>query len=373
MLSIQSTYQIMPVIENINWDFITGAILRQKTVLFLGQGATVNYEKPDNEANFFKEFKEKHPDGILDFHKDDGFLVFRDESAKLLNMNDIVPFYDTEFTNPVLEKLAEMPFHLIISVTPDLTLPHIFTKRDFAFQHAYYKPKIKQDIEKPTPEIPLLYNLLGCIKDEESLITSHYDLFNLIQSVYADKNLPDAITKVFSKEATTNIIFLGFDFGKWYFQLLLHLLRVNYDACIRYAAAQTHCTDAMQTLCESHFKISFVSKDLASFVDELHKRFKPEQLRKPVPKTQLVKRVYNKGNLLKFLAKAFNPTDFETFCMINFDEVYENFTPAQNQVARLTLLLDYVNRNNLYDQLLQLGKDENKAQFEIYQPYFEEQ
>jgi len=361
-------------IENINWEFIADTILRQKTILFLGHGTSINYQNPKHEAAFFQDFVGQRQADILSYHEQDGFLVFKNQDAKLLSLNKIRPFYEQDFSNPLLEKIADIPFHLIISLTPDLSLKKIFERKQFAHTHQYYRTKKRIEIdESPTKEKPLLYNLLGCVKDDESLITSHYDLFNLVQSIYADKNLPEKITSVFNKEATKNIIFLGFDFEKWYFQLILHLLGVNYDSCIRYAAAQQNMSEAHQTLIESEFKINFVSNDLESFVGTLHQQFTADKFRKPSENAQISKRKYLKGNILKFMAKAFNATDFETFCMINFDEVYDNFTPTQGQMPRLNALLDYLERNAAYENFLDLAKDENPVQFKTFAPYYEEQ
>lgn len=363
----------MSHIENINWSFITKSIAQERTVLFLGPGVTVNYGQVDREATFFGNFAAQYPKDVLAYHPQDRFLVFRDKSAKLLHLDKIVRFYEQDFCNPLLEQIAEIPFHLIITITPDLSLNHIFDDRQFDYTHQYYKTKLHRQIdEKPTGQKPLLYNLLGCVKADESLITSHYDLFNHIQSVYGDRNLPQRITSIFQEDVTQNIIFLGFDFEKWYFQLILHLLKISYDPCIRYAAAQKQLKHHLQTLCESHFKINFISNDPALFIKTLHKNFEQEELRKPVA-VKGAKRNYHKQNIVKFLGKAFNPVDFETFCMIHFEDVYQEFTPGQGQSARLNLLLQYVDRHEAYEQLLSQGKEENPVQYKNFAPYYEEQ
>lgn len=362
----------MPKTENINWKFTKEAIQQHKTVLFLGHGATVNFKDPLHEASFFREFSTSQQSERLSFHENDGFLVFPNESTKMLHLSNIKPFYEQDFRNDTLDKLAEIPFHLIINLSPDMTLPRIFEDQNFAFQHNYYKPKIKREIaEAPNSDRPLIYNLLGCIEDDESLITSHYDLFDLVQSIYADANLPDLFSAVFSKAATKNIIFLGLDFSKWYFQLILHLLKINYEPCIRYAEAQAEDQMPLQTLYESFFKINFVNEDIASFVDELHAQFQPDELRQAKPKDQQKPKVYKKSNILKFLAATFNANDFETFCMLYFDEVYDNFVPTQNQTSRLTALMDYVNRQDAFEKLLELGREENPIQYQKFEPYYE--
>lgn len=199
-MSTDLQLKIMSHLEKTNWDFIAKSILQQRTVLFLGPSITVNYGQPDREAAFLQKIAEQLDREILAYHTQDGFLVFRDENAKLLCLDKLRPFYEQDFTNPLLEQIAEIPFHLIITITPDLTLRTLFKNKNFAFKHQYYKTKLQQKIdEPPTAQKPLLYNLLGCVEADESLITSHYDLYNLIQSIYADRNLPEEITAAFQK------------------------------------------------------------------------------------------------------------------------------------------------------------------------------
>ncbi len=360
--------------ENTNWEFIAKSILDRKTILFLGHGATINYQNPNHEAAFFQEFVGKNQQNILSYHAEDGFLVFKSKETKLLSISKILPFYEQDFANPLLEKIADIPFHLVISLTPDLSLKSVFERKQFAHQHRYYRTKQKIEIdENPTAEKPLLYNLLGCVKDEESLLTSHYDLFNLVSSVYGDKNLPEKITSVFNQTQTKNIIFLGFDFSKWYFQLLLHLLNINYDSCVRYATLQQDLSKTQQTLVEAEFKINFVNDDLDNFVNRLHSQFKPEQLRKPSVDALKKNRKYLKDNMIRFLAKAFDSTEFKTFCIIYFEKVKEKFTDEQSQTTRINFLMEYLEAYNDYENFLTLAKEHNPVQFKNFAPYYEEE
>ncbi len=112
----------MAYTENTNWDFITRSIEQNKTVLFIGPEVTINYTQPKREAEFLKEISQQYRDEILSYHEEDGFLIFKDENTKLLYLNKIRALYEQDFSNPVLEKIAEIPFHLIISITPDLRL-----------------------------------------------------------------------------------------------------------------------------------------------------------------------------------------------------------------------------------------------------------
>jgi hypothetical protein len=362
----------MPTTENINWDLITSSIRSQRTILFIGEELTLNYHKENNEQKFLQEFVKNAQDDILSFHEKDGFLVFKDESAKLMHLHKLKKFYQKDFKNPILEKLAEIPFHLIISVMPDLTLNKIFKEKNFAFQQDYYRAKKNiQDLAPITAEKPLLYQLLGSVADEESLITSHYDLFNMMEAIYKDQNLPNELLSAFNKEKTRNIIFLGFDFEKWYFQMLLHLLKINFDPCIRYAASTENNTSEWQTFYEAQFKINFISSNITEFVEKLHQEFQPNELRQAA-ENSAQKRNYKKDNILKFLSKSFNAGDFETFCFIHFEQVKDEFNSEMGQTTRLRKLLEYAEQHQAFETLLELAKEENPVQYKNFEPYYEE-
>lgn len=360
-------------ISTINWGFIRESILEEKAILFLGPGITYGFKVQSLQEEFYKKMIEENPNDILSYHKQDGFLIFNSHEAKVFSLKNIIKFYEQDFYHPILDKIAEIPFHMIISTTPDITLNNTFDQKQFRYNHQYYRTKIKYKIEEAiTADYPLIYHLLGCIKDKNSLLTSHYDLFRLMESVYADKNLPDALTSAFHKDKTLRIIFLGFDFEKWYFQLLLYLLGIQYEDCKRFAAIQNGFSGEFKTLYESEFKINFVTAGIEEFVNKLHSLFDFDMLRKPSIDGKQVNRKYIKGNILKFLSKAFNSTQFETFCFINFEEVEAEFTTGQNQSIRLNLLLKYVIEHNELDRLLILAKEENPIQYKRFAPYYEE-
>jgi len=361
----------MSNIENINWDFVVRSILSEKCILFVGPGLSINYNNPNNQADALKAITEKSKNDILSYHEKDGFLVFKDENAKLLSLGKIREFYQQNFVNPVLEKLAEIPFHLIINVTPDATLQDIFKKKNFAFSSNFYSTKMLRELSSPPKKAtPLIYNLFGTVEDDESLIVSHYDLFNYLKASYSHNSMPVEIKNAFSKDFTNNIIFLGFDFDKWYYQLILNLLNLNFEPCIKYAFLQDNLDNDIKTLYESHFKLNFEAKHIEKFVTTLHEQFSAEQLRKPAEAGKTQKK-YLKPNIIKFLNAAFNATDLDTLCLCYFEDVHNQFTAEQSKITRINMLIDYVSKNNAYDDLLEPAKEQNPVMFEKFAPYFE--
>ena len=357
----------------IEWTQLKEAILHQKCVLFLGPDVTVNYGDVGRQAAFFKGLATKYPDRILSYHHEDGFLVFKNLKEKLMLLSEIKAFYQNIAPSPLLEMLARIPFHLFVVATPDLSLNRAFGKQAFFYHADAYTSKKEADlVQMPTREEPLLYNLLGCETDSESLITNHSDFFDLIKSIYGDKTMPQMLKDCFQADHTSNIIFLGFEFDKWYFQLLLHLLRIKLDddEGFLYAAAQGLPSVDNKLLMEAQFRVSFVSNDIDAWVRTLHDQFAPAELRTPAFGLA-AKRKYHMPNILRLMTLGWTPQEFETFCFISFTEVYAEFTPAMPQSARLKLLMEHLKTNGLLEQFLELGRAENGHQYENCGPYYE--
>jgi len=354
----------------IDWKTLADATLAQKTVLILGPEISINYNKPECMTDALNTIKQNCPAGLyLSFHEKDGFLIVGDRRAKIHAQNKVKDFYATGFGNEVLRKLAEIPFHLIISITPDLTMEQIFREKNFRFDSNYYSGKNLRAVDtQPTNQQPLIYHLFGSIEDAESMLICYSDLYKYIKSVFAYEYLPDHVKRQFKGNAE-HIVFLGLDFEKWYYQLILNMLGVDEDPCMQYALSAQKFDGNVKSLYEEHFKITFVSRQIDGFVDQLHAAFSPQNLRQATEAAQAQKK-YNVTNIVKLLNAAYNATDFETLCLCNFEEVHNAFTPEQSKTTRINALLDHVKRSEQYDDLLKIAKEDNPVQFDRFQPYF---
>jgi hypothetical protein len=130
-------------------------------------------------------------------------------------------------------------------------------------------------LETPTIRKPLIYNLFGSITSPESLILSYDDLFEYFKSVFGNNMLPKDVRSIL-KDAD-NVIFLGFQFDRWYVQLILNLLDI-YDETSgfsRYALASSLSNDT-RILCMNHFKIEFIGEDNSHFIDILYNKCQEE-------------------------------------------------------------------------------------------------
>ena len=168
-------------------------------------------------------------------------------------------------------KLARIPFHVYLTVSPGLFLPKAFQQQSFNYQFDFANKSAHEPskIKLPNVEQPLIYNLFGCIEEEESLILTHDDLYAYFKSVFERRSMPNILREALEK--VNCFIFLGLPFDKWYMQMLLRELGIHKssDDFIRYAARQS-LSDEVMTFCYEQFTINFVDHHIEDFIDLLY-------------------------------------------------------------------------------------------------------
>ena len=261
-------------ITDIDWGFITETIKNEKCILFIG----AELFRDENDLTLEEQMSkyldvDKNPD-IQNFYKDDGLFLFTSGTKKTKSYYKIKKFYNQRFpkSEAIFNELAKIPFHFIVSITPDKKCYETFESLGFTSRFGFYWKKQKADntVNKPTKKNPIIYNMLGSIERQDSMVLTHDDLFDYFESIFQENSMPEKL-KLNIKEAH-NFIFLGLDFEKWYMQLLLRILYLHNDKYefMRYAANQK-VSDELKAFCFQQFKIEFVPTQIKEFVNELYK------------------------------------------------------------------------------------------------------
>ena len=117
------------------WEPITQRIEEEKCILILGPDIVPSETVSLNEQ--LKSHLEKEEHDGLKYYTDDKFFSFADETDKEYAFYDVQKFYEKLQPNEIHRKIAEIPFHLIISVSPDLLLKKTFDdkKLDYTFDY----------------------------------------------------------------------------------------------------------------------------------------------------------------------------------------------------------------------------------------------
>ncbi|MEL7250501.1 MAG: SIR2 family protein [Bacteroidota bacterium] len=259
-----------------DYEDIIDALEQGDAVLFIGPRLLVGEDgQPLERAlyNALDAHNENH-DLIRTFYEDDGFFLLHEESYRRRLVRQIKQFYQEEHpaASATLKKLARIPFPLIVSLNPDDLLPRAFEAESLPYHKDFYYLKHPfEDYVQGTRERPLLYGMLGDLEKRESLVLTHKDLFNYLESIFAGKSMaPELRTQI--QEART-FIFLGLPFEKWYMQLLL---RVLYYISKRLSGLEQYASAPMagepHTIFKNEFNIQFVPEAGPAFVAELYER-----------------------------------------------------------------------------------------------------
>lgn len=258
----------------VDWDFIVKTIQRQRCILFLGPELfRTNDNNSSKQQVFFKTLADENPDKIVSYN-DNGFFLFSSPQDETRIFLKIIDFFESQGDDEIIKKIAEIPFHTIVSINPDSLLKKYFEQHNYPHSFEFFDKANKKDIaESPSIEKPLLYNLFGSIVKGDTLILTHEDLFEYFRAIMGNNVLPLELRTVL--ESALDYIFLGFQFDKWYIQLILSLLKLHDEKYhfIRYASANAINNDT-ESLCINHFKIEFIRTDNDSFLNTLHDKCK---------------------------------------------------------------------------------------------------
>lgn len=259
---------------NIDWDLTLDTILTGKCILFLGPEVFTNAAGQTLDGRLF-QYLNMSDDPDVKIYSDNLFF-FRVRQKRTETYLKIRRFFDeTQFpeADALFEKIARIPFHFIILVTADKHLSAVYDRLKLNHRSDFYWKKNPSDQHAPIPTVkqPLVYNLLGSIEKPESLVLTHDDLFDYLESVFQAQSMSDKLKDHIINTAQS-IIFLGIPFDRWYMQLLLRVLHLHKDEEFMRFATKQELSDEVRTLFREQFKINFVPTNIATFIDELFTR-----------------------------------------------------------------------------------------------------
>jgi TIR domain/SIR2-like domain len=188
------------------------------------------------------------------------------KETKLLRMMEEFYHKQTAFDIP-LTKISQIPFHLIISLMPDDRLQNIFQKQNLEYNYAHYpRENSPKQIEKPTIQKPLIYNLLGDFNELDAIITFDH-LFNFLSGIMGKRELPLVLQETLKRART--FIFLGVHFEKWYVQLLLRIITTD-EKKDKYTILRKNSNKEVSTFVARRLELDFLETEPLSFLDELY-------------------------------------------------------------------------------------------------------
>jgi len=207
-------------------------------------------------------------------------LRIRAQRSDTMTISDVQDFYtkaerDAQL-HPLLEKLADLPFKIIINATPDDFFARFYAQAVREYRFDFY------NFRKPTSDplysfgedaAPLIYNLFGFYKKSESLVLSYSDQLAYINKITGAQHdrLPDSLLAAFNVPRFH--LFLGFDFDDWSLPVLMDALFKNARNNIQPFAyplkGKPSANPEARVFFQSEFRMEFPKVDIETFVTKL--------------------------------------------------------------------------------------------------------
>jgi len=272
------------------WDKKFRSILTdirlQKCVILVGPEAIHWADQPLHKV-LRKHLFETCPAEIAHYYERDESYLFRDKIAKEDIQREVSLFYkdhnlNTGVKESLLLNLARLRVHMVLSMNPDSFLSDMAYKYGLIHRFAYFQHggAAVVDIESPTADMPLFYNLCGALERDSSLVLDYDDLFSLLSSLFGSPGLPPRL--IVELRQAKHFFFVGFNFDKWYSQLLLRLLSGE-KAIRKFVIDRSSKTDNTTLFLVKQFGIEFID-DEAAFLSEIFRRAEEEGLMRDILK-----------------------------------------------------------------------------------------
>lgn len=259
-----------------DWSYLIETIRQGECIILLGPEIPMTLNGVSFWRAFVSSLEIETNSQIASYYDAEELFLFSDAIAKSRVYYQMKSFYEQEPKSLYYDQISRLPLKLILNANSDRFLCDRIGEGNYNFEF-FHKSDPNDIVPIPKIEKPLIYNLIGSLEEEESLILTHDDLFGYLEAVLAQQQLPSIIIdEIFNARS---LIFLGFRFDRWYVQLLLRLLKVH-DArsrFARYATQQKYNADIL-SICEDQFKIEFVGAKAGDFLNELYKRCEAEGL-----------------------------------------------------------------------------------------------
>lgn len=255
---------------------------RQKAILLLGPEAVMgdaDNPTPVHDAlqayiqDDLEDLLEEQELKKIEYYSEDGFFHLEDDYKSEV-IYPILQFYRELPVTPLYEKLAQLPFHLVLSLSPDKLLCQAFDRLNLPYHFHYYDKKQYNkttDEEKlhfkPSRQERLIYNIFGSIDSEGSLILSYDDLFEFLQKIFNNYHLPETVREAILD--ANYFVFIGFNYSKWYLKLLLRLMNMHEKVKKVYGMDRPGVA-SVETFFVNEFDMNFTNMKTKEFIDELY-------------------------------------------------------------------------------------------------------
>lgn len=262
------------------WDAIVQGIQDGQCVLCIGPGLYSLEPEQENFTERLEAYLRENQDALRIRVQENGWFHLRPGGSDGPAYQAVRAFYQQapEASIEALRKLARLRWHLLLSLNPDYHLRAAFEQQNLPHRFdAYVRNQPDRNTEKPTAEVPLVYNILGELGNRNSLVLTFDDFYDYLESVFKGNSM-SAMLKNNILDAQY-FLFIGMPFGQWFVHLFLRILRQHKERRTKFAAGQPLPPESLES-CAEQYNINFVNVGITAFIDELYRRCEAKGLAK---------------------------------------------------------------------------------------------
>jgi|GEM_PF-5605211 len=256
---------------------LLNALKNQKCVLVLGHDAL----QLPSEKKYYQEVLQKVAatfEEDTSYKKDEEFMYVAPTVEKQV-YEYIAKEYQKLPAPTMYDKLAAIPFFMLLNTSPDVYLKNSFESKKpdgFQFVYDYYQAQVNPTpVPKTNNDAPLLYNLFGTVELPTTLVFSYNKLFGYMDSLIGQKYKLHASMTAQIADAES-IVFVGLPFNRIYLNMIFWLLGLQSMQYKKFASG-VHYPETSEFV-KKQFTVSFVNENIAEFIEELYEECKSENI-----------------------------------------------------------------------------------------------
>jgi hypothetical protein len=284
-----------------HWHSLVGALRRGQCVLVLGPDVPAAVASgSEGGASVDARLVDLLGTTLADELEADGRRVHRNGLAALAQQYEdaqdfgsaalretVARFYASQTFRPsaVHEKLASLPFTMIVTTSQDRLMSAALTSRRKApiSQHYDFRGDKRANPEffvPGSPEAPVVFHLFGSVENPWSLVLSENDILDFLIALASDRPpLPNSLLRAL-KTTGQSFLFLGFGIRRWDLRVPLKILlrTLALDRGSNAVAAESlkglveADRDDMILFYQRGTRVEVEDTELEPFLDELSRR-----------------------------------------------------------------------------------------------------
>ncbi|MEM6298842.1 MAG: hypothetical protein AAF740_09165 [Bacteroidota bacterium] len=192
-------------------------IEEESCVLFLGPELALNQAGQSLHDSYFEQLGDGDK---VEFNASSGLFERIESPSFKIKVRKYYrnAFWDrNQIGRKAIRALLTAPFTLVVNMAPDDTARKVLELYDRDKSFLAYKGTSFQDA-KPTRSRPVVLNLLGDASENGRNFTfTKKDIYDYLKTAKLPANIKETI------QDAAQLLFVGFDFRRWYAQLLLYI------------------------------------------------------------------------------------------------------------------------------------------------------